>query len=99
MDYSQVQIIIVAPFVFFWKLSCHDVAMVLASKLCIESVKYSHIQEEFTYWLEYFKSRRKCMGKKNTKEDMEILQGYCMFALIYTKQANMFEVFSSTNDQ
>ena len=39
------------------------------------------------------------MGKKNTKEDMEILQGYCMFPLIYTKQANMFEVFSSTNDQ
>ncbi|XP_067034079.1 bridge-like lipid transfer protein family member 2 isoform X1 [Acropora muricata] len=57
------------------KLSCHSSAMELASKLCIESVRYSHIQEEFTYWLEYFKSRWKCRKKKNTKEDMEILQG------------------------
>jgi len=35
-----------------------------------ESVHYNHVQEEFCYWLEYFKSRRK---KAKTGEDSEAI--------------------------
>ena len=36
--------------------------------LYIDSVHYNHVQEEFCYWLEYFKSRRK---KAKTADDSE----------------------------
>lgn len=38
--------------------------MALTSMLHVESVHYTHVQEEFVYWLEYFKSRRKYMSLK-----------------------------------
>ncbi|XP_068677612.1 bridge-like lipid transfer protein family member 2 isoform X2 [Montipora foliosa] len=59
---------------FTSKLSGHNASMVLASKLYIESVRYSHVQEEFIYWLEYLKSRRKFIEVNNTKEDVHIAQ-------------------------
>ena len=41
------------------QLSCPYDTMALTSMLHVESVHYTHVQEEFVYWLEYFKSRRK----------------------------------------
>ncbi|XP_020627121.1 protein KIAA0100-like isoform X2 [Orbicella faveolata] len=52
------------------KLSCHYGTIVLASMFYTESVHYNHVQEEFCYWLEYFKSRRK---KAKTGEDSEAI--------------------------
>lgn len=46
------------------KLSCPYDTMALTSMLHVESVHYTHVQEEFVYWLEYFKSRRKHMSLK-----------------------------------
>ncbi|RMX38549.1 hypothetical protein pdam_00010221 [Pocillopora damicornis] len=46
------------------KLSCPYDTMALTSTLHVESVHYTHVQEEFVYWLEYFKSRRKHMSLK-----------------------------------
>ena len=46
------------------QLSCPYDTMALTSTLHVESVHYTHVQEEFVYWLEYFKSRRKHMSLK-----------------------------------
>ena len=54
-------------FAFFFchsQLSCPYDTMALTSTLHVESVHYTHVQEEFVYWLEYFKSRRKHMSLK-----------------------------------
>ena len=54
-------------FAFFFchsQLSCPYDTMALTSTLHVESVRYTHVQEEFVYWLEYFKSRRKHMSLK-----------------------------------
>lgn len=53
--------------IFFFchsQLSCPYDTMALTSTLHVESVHYTHVQEEFVYWLEYFKSRRKHMSLK-----------------------------------
>lgn len=42
--------------------------------LYIESVHYNHVQEEFSYWLEYFKSRRKNMKTPDNSEAIYIDQ-------------------------
>ena len=64
--------------------------MVLASKLYIESVRYSHVQEEFIYWLEYLKSRRKFIEVNNTKEDVHIAQVYVtIFTKVITAVVNI----------
>ncbi|XP_078363340.1 bridge-like lipid transfer protein family member 2 isoform X2 [Oculina patagonica] len=50
------------------KLSCHYGTIALASMLYIESVHYTHVQEEFSYWLEYYKSRRKNLKMTDASE-------------------------------
>lgn len=44
--------------------------------LYIDSVHYTHVQEEFSYWLEYFKSRRKNLKITDASEVAYVDQGY-----------------------
>lgn len=57
------------------KLSCHYDTVVLASTLYIESVGYAHVQEDFTYWLEYFKSWRKDLSISDTSREGSFKKG------------------------